>query len=477
MNRRILAATAVVAAPLDRAPPRGRLRPPARDRGKAAPGRHQVDEARQDGQAPGPREPGAPDLVSASGNQRVLVRLKAAPGLDACQPGSRGRGGPGRPDQRAAEGVHRGVKRLDRKAKVLGQTQRATNIVALQVDASQLEALARAPNVVSVHPVVNYQKALSETVPYIGATKVQAKGFTGQGVRVGILDSGIDYTHVEFGGAGTAGAYEAAYGTSPDDPRNTTLDGLFPTSRVMGGFDFVGESWPGDDGIEDPDPDPIDLEGHGTHVADIVGGTHGVAPKVSLYALKVCSAVDTACSGVGLIRAMDWAVDPNGDGSSSDHLDIVNMSLGSDYGESFDDDLSLAVDTASKPGRADGRGGRQRRRTPRTSPARRPTPRPPCPSRRPRSRARPPSRSWSAPRRHRRHLPEYRGPRLVRVHHGLRRRRRRTSGRAARPTPSSPAARRTRISRIRPARSRSSTAAPAPSASRSSAPPRRAPRP
>ena len=47
---------------------------------------------------------------------------------------------------------------------------------------------------------------------------------------------------------------------------------------------------------------------------------------------------------------MDWAVDPNGDGITTDHLDIVNMSLGSDYGESFDDDLSLAVDSASSLG-------------------------------------------------------------------------------------------------------------------------------
>ena len=102
-----------------------------------------------------------------------------------------------------------------RKVRVLGQTQRATNIVALQVDASQLEALAQATRTSSrSDPVVNYQKALSETVPYIGATAVQNKGFDGKGVRVGVIDSGIDYTHVEFGGAGTAAAYEAAYGTT-----------------------------------------------------------------------------------------------------------------------------------------------------------------------------------------------------------------------------------------------------------------------
>ena len=70
-------------------------------------------------------------------------------------------------------------------------------------------------------------------------------------------------------------------------------------------------------GIEDPDPDPIDFQGHGSHVADIIGGVKGVAPSVKLYALKVCSAVDTACSGVALLGAMDWAVDPNGDGATS----------------------------------------------------------------------------------------------------------------------------------------------------------------
>ena len=149
-------------------------------------------------------------------------------------------------------------------------------------------------------------------------------------------------------------AYEAAYGTGPTDPKNTTTDGLFPTARVVGGWDFVGESWPGTDPdnpeAENPDPDPIDFEGHGTHVADIIGGTKGVAPKVRLYALKVCSAVATSCSGVGLLQAVDWAVDPNQNGSTKDHLDILNMSLGSDYSSPYIDDLSFAVDQATRVG-------------------------------------------------------------------------------------------------------------------------------
>ena len=350
MNRRILAATAAIAVLLAGVLPGAVL---ARDPGPAA--RRLPDAIKslkldKTVQRADLKTKIHRALVSAKGDQRVLVRLKAAPSSTVAS------------DGRAAEMAQVGrikvqqkafiasVKRLDAGAKVLGQTSRATNIVALRVNASKLDALAKDPDVVSIQPVVDYKKALSETVPYIGATAVQAKGFDGKGIRVGIIDSGIDYTHTEFGGAGTADAYTAAYGTSPDDTRNTTLDGLFPTAKVVGGFDFIGESWPGGDGIEDPDPDPIDLEGHGTHVADIVGGAHGVAPKARLYALKVCSAVDTGCSGVGLIEAVDWALDPNGDGSTKDHLDIVNMSIGSDYGDAYDDDLSLAIDQASSLG-------------------------------------------------------------------------------------------------------------------------------
>ena len=215
---------------------------------------------------------------------------------------------------------------------------------------------------ITISPVIDYELALDETVPYIGAKAVQNTGVKGAGIRVGVIDSGIDYTHVAFGGAEDQGAYEAAYGESNDDSRTDAarLGRLPDDAKVAGGFDYIGEIWP--DGRLEPDPDPIDCggktigddvdaplceSGHGTHVADIIGGVTGVAPSVKLYAVKVCSAVATSCSGVGLL-GMDWAVDPNGDGATNDHVDIVNMSLGSDYGEAFDDDLSLAVDNASR---------------------------------------------------------------------------------------------------------------------------------
>ena len=236
------------------------------------------------------------------------------------------------------------ARSVDARAKVLGSTQVVMNAVMLEVDASALTALAQNPNVVSINPVRNYELDLSETVPYIGATAVQAAGFDGTGVRVAVIDSGIDYTHIAFDGSG-----------DPNDWLNndpTVIEpGTFPTARVVGGYDFVGSVWP--DGPEMPDPDPIDDGpggGHGTHVADIIGGAMGVAPGVDLYALKVCSSVSSSCSGVALMNAMDWAVDPNGDGNPDDAVDIINMSLGSSYGDPRWDDLAFAVNNASALG-------------------------------------------------------------------------------------------------------------------------------
>ena len=234
-------------------------------------------------------------------------------------------------------------------AEELARVHVAHNAIAVRIDASQLEQLALIPGVAKVRPVLNYEMSLSETVPYVGGAAVQASGMTGAGVTVAVLDSGIDYTHRNLGGAGTLEAYAAAYGAAPGDPMQTTLDGLFPTAKVVGGFDFVGEAWP--NAARTDDPDPIDFQGHGSHVADIIGGkstdgTHvGMAPGAKLLAVKVCSAVATSCNGVSLLLAVDFALDPNGDGNLADAADIIHLSLGSDYGQ-IEDDLTAALEDA-----------------------------------------------------------------------------------------------------------------------------------
>ncbi len=105
-------------------------------------------------------------------------------------------------------------------------------------------------------------------MPYVGAAAVQAAGVTGKGVRVAVLDSGVDYTHRNLGGPGTVAAYQKAIASA------TSRSGVFdpsPTAKVYEGYDFVGEHWDGDKvRTLEPDDNPIDADGHGTHVADII---------------------------------------------------------------------------------------------------------------------------------------------------------------------------------------------------------------
>ena len=107
--------------------------------------------------------------------------------------------------------------------KELARVDKALNGLVVSIDARQARELEQAPGIVSVRPLNRYELDLSETVPYIGAAAVQAGGNTGAGIRVAVLDSGIDYTHVAFGGAGTLPAYQAAYGTTTSDPANRSL--------------------------------------------------------------------------------------------------------------------------------------------------------------------------------------------------------------------------------------------------------------
>ena len=93
---------------------------------------------------------------------------------------------------------------MDPNARVLGQVQVVMNAIFVEVDAAVLPALADNPAVQRIAPVANYEMDLSETVPYIGASAVQNMGYDGSGVRVAVLDSGIDYYHAALGGSGNA---------------------------------------------------------------------------------------------------------------------------------------------------------------------------------------------------------------------------------------------------------------------------------
>lgn len=173
----------------------------------------------------------------------------------------------------------------------------------------------------------------------------------GTGIKVGVIDSGIDYTHAMFGGPGTEVAYKQVdlSGSTP----------YFPNHRVVGGYDFAGSDFDPrspnlDLHIPSPDQNPLDESTHGTHVGGTIAGIgdglksySGVAPGAQLYALKVFS--KSATSSTLVLAAFEYAMDPNRDGDPADRLDILNLSLGANFG-SNSGLYSIAIENLARAG-------------------------------------------------------------------------------------------------------------------------------
>jgi minor extracellular serine protease Vpr len=147
---------------------------------------------------------------------------------------------------------------------------------------------------------------LATAIEMTGAHLAHASGYTGAGIRVAVMDSGIDYDHADLGGDGIARS------NSP----------MFPNSRVVAGWDFVGDAFTA--GLTpEPDAFPDDCGGHGTHVSGIVGANGvavGVAPDVSFGAYRVFGC-DGSTSADIMLAAMERAL--------ADGMQVLNMSIGS----------------------------------------------------------------------------------------------------------------------------------------------------
>ncbi|WP_270112765.1 S8 family serine peptidase [Glycomyces luteolus] len=148
------------------------------------------------------------------------------------------------------------------------------------------------------------QPELAQAIQTTRAADAHDRGVTGEGVKVGIIDTGIDYTHPDLGGC------------------------FGPDCRVAYGTDFVGDEFDSDDPEHTepvPDEDPADCGGHGTHVAGIVGAdgnVTGVAPDVEFGAYKVFGC-DGSTSSEVIMQALEAALD--------DGMDVVNLSLGQSF--------------------------------------------------------------------------------------------------------------------------------------------------
>ena len=258
---------------------------------------------------------------------------------------------------------------VERRVQALGgqvqfDYQDAYNGVAARIALKDLAVVSRLPGVVAVHPSRTVQRDNTVGVQYIGGNAAWADtGLTGKGVKVGVIDTGVDYYHANFGGTDGAAKFAA-------DNSTIIEPGSFPTAKVAGGTDFVGDAY--DSSSDDPavntpkpDPDPRDCNGHGSHTAGTAAGfgvlddgatypgpydgttyTHafrvgpGVAPEATVYAYRVFGCEGSATDAV-VVAALDRAL--------ADGVDVVNMSLGSPFGRADAPD-SVASDTLAENG-------------------------------------------------------------------------------------------------------------------------------
>ena len=131
-----------------------------------------------------------------------------------------------------------------------------------------------------------FETYLERSVPFIGTDVPRFEGIDGSGIKIAVIDTGVDYNH-------------------PD------LFGWGPDGKVVGGYNFIQEGQP-----------PMDNNGHGTQVAGVAaadGQAVGVAPKAKILAYKVSEDGEGVASDL-IIRAIEKAIE--------DEADIINISLG-----------------------------------------------------------------------------------------------------------------------------------------------------
>lgn len=343
----------------------------------------------------------SPLLSEAAGTVTVFVQTSGEGALDV-KSGAEARGLSARSadDQVSArvaeidavtDEVEEVAAGADADATVLYTTQYTIPGVALTVDAEALDELAEHEDVVKISPIVprtvepRTEAPASTTEPLNANSDALTRaldtwtqtGQTGRGAVVAVIDTGIDYTHAGFGGPGDVAVYEDAL-ASTDEPDPAWYD----ADKYLGGWDFAGPSYdanpsstiPGATPVPAPDANPIDGPGgdHGTHVAGTVAGygvTHegetfdgdytaletgsltsefavapGAAPEAGLYALKVFG--DTAGSTSLTGAALDWVGQRIAD---DQQIDILNLSLGADYG-AVDDPENAMIDVLTSQG-------------------------------------------------------------------------------------------------------------------------------
>ncbi len=258
--------------------------------------------------------------------------------------------------------------------KIIYRVQRAYNGIAMVVSPEKIPQILKLAGVKAVHPMnPKFLTTAFSDIDFLNtrpAWTTGAFGTHGENVKVADIDTGLDYIHTNFGGSGSPSDYASTNDTSPVPNAN------FPTQKIPGGIDLAGDSYdaattdPTFQPIPHPDNNPLDCNGHGTGTASLIAGygvtnagftyagsydasnpnmanlklSPGFAPAAKLYPVRVFGCVGSTNL---VTQAIEWAMDPNGDGNFSDRMDIINMSLGSNEGYADDPDDVAASNAAA----------------------------------------------------------------------------------------------------------------------------------
>jgi subtilisin family serine protease len=254
---------------------------------------------------------------------------------------------------------------------LLGEYENVFNGIALNVSAKEADEIRKISGVKAVFPNLKVNITLMDSVPLINADDAwqmqdaNNQAITGKGMKIAVIDTGVDYTHPDLGGCFGQGC-KVEGGWDFVNSVDMNFDGDFDDCYIEdiekteglfceyyfwidknndGDFDdcYI-ESASGS--ICEFDADPMDDHGHGTHCAGIAAGNgvlKGIAPDAKIYAYKVLSSGGWGYN-TWVIAGIERAVDPNGDGDFSDKVDVISMSLGGDGNP--DDATSQAVDNA-----------------------------------------------------------------------------------------------------------------------------------
>ena len=284
------------------------------------------------------------------------------------------------------------LQSLDSSAKKIYSTSYALSGVAVRADAASLRQLAAQSGAVAPIPLLPPTQALAPTPgrgeapanknndQLVNAVKTwEQTGKTGKGVNIAVVDTGLDYTHADFGGAGTTEAYQTALNSTADPLTDPKVSKLLDKTKFKGGYDYAGATYNPNAGNNNPTPDanPIDGQGghHGTHVAGTAlgygvkaDGTSGktdtagyqkltagdiaswkigpgAAPEAGIYSYKVFG--DNGGTTDLVLEALDGIAKHNTEaevtGAESSRISIVSLSLGGSFGAS-DDPENVAVD-------------------------------------------------------------------------------------------------------------------------------------